>query len=102
MQQNKTPEKITQVCIVSKDVVQHFTNKNKLLNSSVQRKLLQQTESSAVQSVEVYSQSGLIAILSNYVVSLPYSQKAQMSHVLSDISCQMELCLLYKEFHNCI
>ena len=34
------------------------------------------------------------------VVSLPYSQKVQMSHVLSDIS--WEWCLLHKECHNYI
>ena len=37
---------------------------------------------------EVYSQSSHIAILS------------QMSHVLSDISCQIEWCLLHKECHD--
>ena len=55
--------------------VQHF-NKNTELYY-FQRKLLLQTESCTVQSVEVYSQSSLIAILS------------QMSHVLRDMYCQM-------------
>ena len=51
------------VCIVSKDVVQHLT---KTLNF-FQRKLLLQTESCTVQSVEVYCQSSLIATFTYYV-----------------------------------
>ena len=79
------------VCIVSKDVVQHF-NKNAELwcTDYFQRKLLLQTESCNLSKC------------TPEVVSLLYSQKAQMSHVLSEISCQMEWCLLHKECHNCM
>ena len=65
MQQNKT------TVLGSKNIL--ITMLNSSIHRIFQRKLLLQTESCTVQSVEVYSQSSFIAILSN----------AQMPLVLS-------------------
>ena len=90
MQQNKHQNKSQSACIVSEDVVQHF-NKNAELETIFRvNSLCKLNHAHAVQSVEVYSQSSRIAILS------------QMSRVLIDISCQIKWCLLHKECHNYI
>ena len=84
MQQNKHQNKSHAQSVMCLKMLCNILTR--MLNQDYfQSKQLLQTESCTVQSVEVCSQSSRIAILS------------QMSRVLSDISCQIEWCLLHKE-----
>ena len=87
---SKTNTRINHIgCIVSEDVVQHFNKNTELETIFRVNSFCKLNYACRVQSVQVYSQSSRIAILS------------QMSRVLIDISCQIEWCLLHLLTHQC-